>query len=132
MSGPRTDHVLTILAVSDLARSRAFYDAAFAWTIQVEVPVYVEYRLREGVGVGLYAREGFARNTGIAPASVPPGQRAPRVGFFRRNPRLLASTLLLVALGLAAGLGWVALQGSQVPLPAQPFDEVRFPTPATR
>ena len=72
MSGsPR--HVLTILAVADLARSRAFYDAAFGWPVQVEVPVYVEYALTATQGLGLYLRQGFARNTGIAPAAVPAG-----------------------------------------------------------
>ncbi len=66
-------HILTILAVNDLDRSRAFYDAAFGWAIAVEVPVYVEYMLPGGMLFGLYQREGFARNTGIAPATLPAG-----------------------------------------------------------
>ncbi len=74
MTGPVLPrHILTILAVADLPRSRAFYDAAFGWPLQVEVPVYVEYSLSPGQGVGLYQRQGFARNTGIAPAAVPAG-----------------------------------------------------------
>jgi predicted GIY-YIG superfamily endonuclease/catechol 2,3-dioxygenase-like lactoylglutathione lyase family enzyme len=66
-------HVLTILAVSDLARSRRFYEEAFGWPIRVVVPVYVEFGLPGGNGLGLYAREGFARNTGLPPAIVPAG-----------------------------------------------------------
>jgi steroid delta-isomerase-like uncharacterized protein len=66
-------HVLTILAVSDLARSRRFYQEVFGWPIRVDVPVYVEFGLPDGNGVGLYAREGFACNTGLAPTTVPAG-----------------------------------------------------------
>lgn len=66
-------HVLTILAVADLVRSRAFYDAAFGWAVSVDAPVYVEYALPGGMLLGLYARAGFARNTGVAPAAVPEG-----------------------------------------------------------
>ena len=73
MSGPAAREVLVILATADLARARAFYDAAFGWEVRVDAPVYVEYRPRDGVGVGLYLRQGFARNTGIAPAPIPPG-----------------------------------------------------------
>ena len=67
------DHPLTILAVADLARSVAFYREAFGWPARVEVPVYVELALPDGRGLGLYAREGFAINTGQAPAAIAPG-----------------------------------------------------------
>lgn len=60
-------HVLTILAVADLARSVAFYREAFGWPARVEVPVYVELALPDGRGLGLYARDGFARNVGQTP-----------------------------------------------------------------
>lgn len=66
-------HILTILAVSDLRRCRGFYDAAFGWRVSEDVPVYVEYALPGGMLLGLYQREGFARNTGVTPAAVPPG-----------------------------------------------------------
>jgi len=66
-------HILTILAVANLERSRTFYDAAFAWEVSVEAPVYVEYALPTGMLLGLYQREHFARNTGIAPAVLPEG-----------------------------------------------------------
>lgn len=58
------EHVLTILAVRDLARSVAFWRAAFGWEIRVDAPVYVELALAGGRGLGLYVREGFARNVG--------------------------------------------------------------------
>jgi len=66
-------HVLTILAVAEMERSRAFYDRAFGWRKEVDLPVYCEYSLPGGMLLGLYRREGFARNTGIAPAAVPAG-----------------------------------------------------------
>jgi len=66
-------HVLTILAVRDLARSTAFYRAAFGWPARVETPVYVELELPDGRGLGLYQREGFAKNTGQMPVAVPAG-----------------------------------------------------------
>ena len=66
-------HVLTILAVADLAEAVAFYDRAFGWAKAVEVPVYVEYRLPGGQRLGLYQREGFARNTGVLPGRVGAG-----------------------------------------------------------
>lgn len=66
-------HILTILAVANLERSRAFYDAAFGWPVAVDAPAYVEYALPGGMGLGLYDRRGFARNTGIAPATIPAG-----------------------------------------------------------
>ncbi|MGC4116015.1 MAG: VOC family protein [Myxococcales bacterium] len=66
-------HVLTILAVGDLARARTFYREAFGWRQPVDVPVYAEFELPGGMRLGLYQREGFARNTGQAPAVTPPG-----------------------------------------------------------
>ena len=36
-----TRHILTILAVEDIAASLAFYRAAFGWTPEVDTPVYV-------------------------------------------------------------------------------------------
>ena len=67
-------HILTILAVKDLEKSRRFYDSAFGWPTEVEVPVYVEYRLPEGQRLGLYRQEAFAANTGKLPIVSQPGQ----------------------------------------------------------
>lgn len=66
-------HVLTILAVRNLARSTAFYRAGFGWPLRVEAPVYVELELPDGRGLGLYTRDGYAKNTGEMPAAVPEG-----------------------------------------------------------
>jgi len=67
-------HTLTILAVEDLERSTTFYRGAFGWPTCVEVPVYVEFELPDGRGLGLYRREGFGRNTGQTPMVVPAGE----------------------------------------------------------
>jgi predicted enzyme related to lactoylglutathione lyase len=64
-------HVLTILAVDDVARATAFYRDAFAWPQVVAVPVYAELAVPGGMRLGLYARDGFARNTGRPPGRVP-------------------------------------------------------------
>ncbi len=70
-------HVLTILAVDDLERAAAFYDAAFGWRRQVDAPVYVELELPSGMRLGLYEREGFGRNTGRVPVRTPLGELSP-------------------------------------------------------
>lgn len=52
MTGPsRARHILTILAVADIDRSRAFYDAAFGWAVSVDVPGHVEYALPGGIQI---------------------------------------------------------------------------------
>ena len=64
--------VLVILGVEDVQQAAAFYRRVFEWPTVVEVPVYVE--LQAGaLRVGLYQRDGFARNTGIPSLRVPPG-----------------------------------------------------------
>lgn len=82
LSGMSTRHALTILAVEDLQRALAFYSAAFGWPQVVNVPVYAELALPEGMRLGLYQREGFGRNTGRAPARLPPGEIAPTELYF--------------------------------------------------
>lgn len=47
---------LSILYVADLARARAFYDAAFGFRTMVQVPVYVEFRVNAGARLGLLPR----------------------------------------------------------------------------
>jgi uncharacterized protein len=66
-------HVLTILAVEDLPRSVAFYRAGFGYSPKVETPVYVELTLPDGRGLGLYQRDGYARNTGCPAQRVGDG-----------------------------------------------------------
>jgi flavin reductase (DIM6/NTAB) family NADH-FMN oxidoreductase RutF/catechol 2,3-dioxygenase-like lactoylglutathione lyase family enzyme len=63
-------HSLTIIAVSDLDRSVTFYRDAFGWPIKIDSPVYVEFDLPDGRGLGLYDRLSFGRNTGIVPEPI--------------------------------------------------------------
>lgn len=74
MSEPTAEpqHLLTILAVGDLARSVAFYETVFGWPRRVDTPVYVEFEL-PGAGLGVYQRQGFAKNTGQEPTAVSKG-----------------------------------------------------------
>lgn len=66
-------HVLTIVAVEDVARASRFYASAFGWERLVEVPPYVEFALPEGRRFGVYDRRAFAANTGVLPALPPAG-----------------------------------------------------------
>lgn len=60
-------HILTILAVRDLEKTATFYEAAFGWEPQVQVPVYREYSIGQDHRLGLYDHEAFKANTGKAP-----------------------------------------------------------------
>jgi len=81
--GGPADHSLTILAVSDLRRSLRFYRDAFGWPMRVETPVFVEFELPDGRGLGLYQRESFGVNSGQAPAPLPPGALAGTELYFQ-------------------------------------------------
>ena len=70
---PEPQVAIVIFAVADLARSRAFYERAFGWRAGVVTPSYVELATGS-TSVGLYARSGFAQNTGQ------PAQAAPSIG----------------------------------------------------
>lgn len=64
---------ILILAVDDLGRAVAFYRRAFGFVPTVEAPVYVELATGDGPGataLGLYFREGYARNVGETPGRV--------------------------------------------------------------
>jgi predicted enzyme related to lactoylglutathione lyase len=73
----QTRLALVILAVADVARAVRFYRAAFEWRVTVDVPVYVEFVLADGMRVGLYERAAFAANTGSVPHAVPRDALAP-------------------------------------------------------
>lgn len=60
-------HVLTILAFDDLERAVLFYDEIFRFPKEIELPVFVEYRLPGGSKLGLYKRESFGANIGQLP-----------------------------------------------------------------
>ena len=70
-------HALTVLAVRDPARSAAFYQAAFGWTLAVEVPVYRELVLPGGMRLGLYEQGGFGVTTTAAPTMPEDGAIGP-------------------------------------------------------
>jgi predicted enzyme related to lactoylglutathione lyase len=90
----KTELSLIILAVSDLARSVEFYSRAFDWRETVNTPAYVEFELRPGLGVGLYQREGFARNVGQMPSSVPLEELTSTEIYFRtQDPHKLIAQL---------------------------------------
>jgi len=74
MSAPGLSHRITILAVADVKKSLAFYRAAFGWPVAVDAPVYKELKLPGGGGIGLYQREGFAKNVGATPVQAPAGK----------------------------------------------------------
>jgi len=76
-------HILTILAVDDLERSVAFYRRAFGWPTNVDVPVYVEFTLPGGQGLGLYVKERFAHNVGQVPTLATPAQIGGTELYFR-------------------------------------------------
>src|SRR5687768_16322480 len=80
-------HALTILAVRDVACARAFYDSVLAWEPSVETPVYVEWRHANGMRLGLYQRDGFARNVGKTPIAAPAGElHAAELYFYANDP----------------------------------------------
>ncbi|MHC4932399.1 MAG: VOC family protein [Planctomycetota bacterium] len=75
-------HILTILAVENLEQSVDFYVQAFRWPKRVDAPVYVEFELPDGRGLGLYDREAFASNTGRPPQRIVQGELAPTELYF--------------------------------------------------
>lgn len=87
-----------MLAVTDVARAARFYERAFGWSRAVDEPVYVELAIPGGMRLGLYARRGFAANTGALPLEVPPGGLAP-VELYLHTDDLDAVIARLVAEG---------------------------------
>ncbi len=65
---------LVILAVEDLPRARAFYQASLDWDVAVDVPVFVELVDPFGNRLGLYAIGSFERNILATSSGAPPGQ----------------------------------------------------------
>jgi lactoylglutathione lyase len=91
-------HVLTILAVDDLAALTRFYDDAFAWPVAVAVPVYREYQVPGGQRLGLYQRQHFAHNVGgEVPAATPPGALSTTEVYFHVDDVDAALARLLAA-----------------------------------
>lgn len=87
--------ILVVLAVADVPKAVAFYRAAFGWTVDVDAAVYVELETPGPFSVGLYLREGYARNTGRLPIAVAPGEVGPFEMYLRVDdlPRAVASVV---------------------------------------
>lgn len=62
---------IVLLAVRDLSPATAFWRAVTLAPTLVEAPVYVELALPGGPRLGLYQREGFARNVLVEVAPSP-------------------------------------------------------------
>ena len=65
---------IVIFAVADVARSKAFYLAAFGWEVRVDLPNYVQLELPGKTALSLYERSGFAVNTRSEPIACPEGE----------------------------------------------------------
>ncbi len=89
-------HVLTILAVEDLAQHATFYETVLGIPPTVTTPVYVEFTLGTQ-RIGVYQREGFGRNIGAAPALLPSGALAPTELYFYADDLDAAMARLHVA-----------------------------------
>jgi catechol 2,3-dioxygenase-like lactoylglutathione lyase family enzyme len=79
---PEPKHVLTIIAVENLASAVAFYTKVLGWRRSVDVPVYAELEGPGGMRLGLYDRKGFGRNIGRPPARIAHGDIAPTELYF--------------------------------------------------
>ncbi len=90
-------HILTILAVPDVARAAAFYERAFGWGRAVDAPVYVELAMASGGRLGVYERRSFGRNTGEVPHEIPAGALAPCELYFHVDDLDLAIERLRAA-----------------------------------
>lgn len=101
-------HALTILAVDDVARAARFYETVFGWRRRVDVPVYVEFETPDGPGLGVYLRNGFARNTGRSPAPRVSGTTTGTELYFR-----VEDVAAAVARAVAAGAGLLSPAASR-------------------
>jgi len=69
-----TNHILTVFAVSDVARAVSFYERAFGWERRADFPIFVELALPDGRGVAFYERNAFGTNTGRVPPAAAEGE----------------------------------------------------------
>jgi lactoylglutathione lyase len=106
-------HAITIFAVADVARAAQFYETVFGARRRVDVGIYVELDMPDGPGVGIYLRDGFARNTGHAVTPPTAGATTSTELYFR-----VADVDATVARALAAGAELLS------PAAARPWGEV--------
>ena len=69
-SAPALQQRTTILAVGDLAYAVQFYHDVFGWPVQTRTETFVAFDLGANSCLGLYAREGYAKNVGRAPEAL--------------------------------------------------------------
>ena len=62
---------MTVFAVQDLAVSKKFYQDVFEWSINLEFPVLVSFKMSNNLELMLYDKDAFARNTGQMPVFAP-------------------------------------------------------------
>jgi catechol 2,3-dioxygenase-like lactoylglutathione lyase family enzyme len=86
---------LTILYVADLAKAAAFYDAAFGFPKNVNVPQYVEYQVNAGACLGLMPQRNTRHLVGPELGSRTPTDGCPRgeVYFLVANPEAAVDKL---------------------------------------
>lgn len=85
--GSTPHHVLTVLAVTDLATCADFYRQVLGCAPAVQTPVYVEFTPPGGARIGLYERVAFGRNTAQTPQPIAPGQLSPVELYFHVEAR---------------------------------------------
>ncbi|MGN8245304.1 VOC family protein [Cellulomonas soli] len=71
------DLALIIVAVDDLAAAVRFWTELTGWVLTDDAPVYHEMRSPSGTRLGLYSREAFAENLGVAAAGLADGSLMP-------------------------------------------------------
>jgi uncharacterized protein len=98
-------HVLTILAVRDLAGAQRFYSGLLEWPVTVETGSYVELRHASGMRLGLYERNGFGRNVGRAPITVEGADlHAAELYFHADDPQAVADRAVSLGARLLSAL----------------------------
>lgn len=97
---------LTILYVADLARARAFYDAAFGFRTTVDVPVYVEYEVLKGARLGLMPQGNTRHFLGEKLGKMKPRDGCPRGEIYVHVPNPKAVIARLEKLGAKCTSPW--------------------------
>jgi predicted enzyme related to lactoylglutathione lyase len=114
---------LVILAVEQLSRSADFYTMAFGWPRAVDTAVYVELTLPQGMRLGLYDRESFAKNVGQSAAPHPNTITATELYLYVDNVEATIARALTAGARILSPLLWRAW-GDNVAYVADPDGNV--------
>lgn len=90
---------LTILYVADLARAAAFYDAAFGFYKNIDLPQYVEYQLNAGAWLGLMPQGNTRHFLGEERGARRPADGCPRGEVYLLVDDVKAAAARLLAAG---------------------------------